>query len=250
MSKETAVLGEAQTDEGQTEGAEAASGAAADASAQTSAAGAASDAKAKTTETAKATETDADKAFQAKLDEAIKARDAKAEGEKKTAAEKAKADYEKAWGSFKPEGKRDEETLKEFTALAKEAGLKPEQATKFLALSDKLDAARAKANAAALDEEAQGWVKALRADKEFGGAKYTETLKLANKVYEEVADAETTKFLTETKLNLHPGLLKMFARLGARMKGDTIAGTLGTSTGTPSREDQLKKLYPSMFPKS
>lgn len=185
---------------------------------------------------------------------------AKADGEAKVAAEKKSADESKAaldksWGDYKfkaPEGaKRDEAQVKQLSELARAEGLKPETAQKFLDLYDGVRGAEQKAADEALKAETESWDKSWAGDKDFGGEKTEATNKAANKAFEKYADADTLKFLKSTGLHKYPGLVKAFARIGAALKDDSIAGA-AESAGAGAADEQraLQTLYPTMFKKA
>lgn len=240
-TSQTGALGDTQTSNTQTSNA---SGAAADAVRPGEG----------TAPAAAAAETPEQKAaFEAKVTEAIKARDEKSSLETKTKTEAEAKVLEKQWGEAKfkaAEGiQRSEDGLKEFSKVARELGLKPDGAQKLLDLADKLELAGAKsrteatqkAQAEALAAETEGWKKDLRADKEFGGAKFEQTMKEADKAFEKFCTPDVKKFLDETGLSYHPGIIKAFARVGAAMRNDTINLPAG---GAPkSAEAALARLY-------
>ena len=192
----------------------------------------------------------ADKAAADKLAADTKAADeakaAKTADEKKLAD--AKAADDKLWADHKFKGEGlDEATLKEFTPLARELGLKPEQAQKLVDFQLKADAARTKANITALETERAEWAKSLKADKDIGGAKFDATLRVANKAFEKFVDPETKAFLLGAGLDVHPGLVKVFHKIGLAMADDSISGgTPGNGASKPSAQAQLNALYPSM----
>ena len=183
-----------------------------------------------------------------------KALEAKQADEKKA----AEAEFEKSWTDFKPklpEGVTlDEASLKEFTPLAKELGLKPEQAQKLVDLQVKTAAARQASETKARDDglktERDGWLKDLKADKDLGGTKWDDTLRVANKAFEKFADPALRQFLQATGLDAHPGLVRSFHKIGLALKDDSIAGSSSTGAGAPSAEAINAQLYPSMQPKS
>jgi hypothetical protein len=196
----------------------------------------------------------------AKTDEAAKvkaAEDAKVAEAKK--AEEAKA-LEKAWAEFKPKlpdgVALDEAIGKELVAAARESGLKPEQAQKFVDLHVKARAAEAKQGQESLQKEVDGWIAASKADKEFAQAKFEgaktpieAVTKIAQRAFDKFATPELLNYLRATGLNANTEFLRAFYRVGLAMQNDSISGT-APGGSAPTEESALKTLYPSMFPKS
>jgi hypothetical protein len=180
------------------------------------------------------------------------------DGAKKDAAAEASAAKptgEPAADDFKltlPDGfHADEATLSEFKSIAKESGLKPETAQKFIDLQTKLESARVAQVDAQWKTQQSTWEAALKADKEVGGANLEQSKAFAKRAVDAAGGEELRATLRELGLSNHPGLAKAFVKLGKSLAEDTIAGTAGASP-TPGNNDDafLRAQYPSMFPKS
>lgn len=206
---------------------------------------------------AKATDAKVEKpVVDAKAAEAAKvAGEAKANADK-AAAEKAEAEkLDKAAAALAlklPEGvDAKDPTVAEFKKLAAKAGLDSAKAQGLYDLHAKaLSAAQKAGTDASVAEIAttrKEWVSQLKADKEYGGAKFPETQALLKKVMTRYApDAETLEFLNSGPGD-HPGLVKLIARIGRDLAEDTVAKstTAGKPNGAASAEERLRKAYPN-----
>lgn len=139
-----------------------------------------------------------------------------------------------------PEGvELDKALADEFTPLAKEAGLKPEQAQKMVDLYAKAQQKQAEAYA-----EAQAkWVDEVKGDKEIGGEKLPETLANAKRALDFIGDPALKELLNSTGFGNHPVLVRAFNKIGKQLAPDNfVGGQRGPSGG----EDPAKTLFPSM----
>lgn len=165
-------------------------------------------------DTGKAADKDADKADADKKDE-------DKDGEKD---ENEKGAPEKYEDFTLPEGyKINPATMDKFSTLAKEMDLPQAQAQKFLDLAASQVVDAAAAQEAAFNEVRTGWVNELKADKEFGGAKFDTTIEAANKAYARFGSAELVEFL-DKGYGDNPALVKAFARINAAISEDTTEG--------------------------
>lgn len=200
----------------------------------------------------------------APADEAAKAADEKAIADKAKADEEAKATEakkaeakaaaDKAWAEFKPKlpagYELNEKEWGEFSAQAKEMGITPEQAQKFVEFDAKREAARAQASVTKLDTERQGWLKDTSKRLSEAKVDVTQATKTANRALEKYAPKGFVEFLKGTGFDAHPGLFEFIQNVGAAMADDSISGAMpGNGAGAPSQEAQLRALYPTMFPK-
>lgn len=132
------------------------------------------------------------------------------------------------------------------TALAKAAGLTKEAAQK---LFDADAAGIAENEAAVIREMAQARtdnIATLKADAEFGGAKYTESLTRADQALA-VLDpkGELMAELKANGLEHHPLLVRTFMRAGRMMaEGTTLVQPQGQPASTKAAS--LSELYPTM----
>ena len=120
----------------------------------------------------------------------------------------------------------NKETAEQLNGLAGELNLSQRGADRLMAIAvehtkqiqTKLEQAYTQANEAKI----QSYKEALTGDKEIGGAKLDDTLKVANVAYEKFASQEVQKVLNETGLSFHPEVVKMFHTIGKQMKNDEI----------------------------
>lgn len=117
-----------------------------------------------------------------------------------------------------------------FETLAKEVKLTNEQAQKFV----EIDLARRNAERDASVAERKAWIEQGKSDKEFGGAKYEETLGLAQAGLSKFADAHAVGLVEATGLGDHPAFLRMFSKIAKAFGEDKTAGVTST-TGAPER---------------
>lgn len=138
-----------------------------------------------------------------------------------------------------PEGiSLDEAAAKEFTDIAKEAGLSAEQAQKFADVVAKMAQRQAEQHAALV----ASWADNARADKEFGGDKFSENLAVAKTALDKFASPELKAFLDATGFGNHPELIRAFYWAGKAISEDGF--TRGSAASTEG--DPAKKLFPSM----
>lgn len=126
------------------------------------------------------------------------------------------------YGDFDlPEGVTvtEPEKLAEFKGLFKEMGLNKDQAQKLVTM----EANRVKAQQEAFKETRKAWVAELKADKEFGGDKFSVTLKDAQMAIRRFdPDGSALKVLGATGLADNPALVKLLARMNRAISEDTI----------------------------
>ncbi len=70
-----------------------------------------------------------------------------------------------------------------------------------------------------------------RALKAEWGQAYDQNLELAKRGLAHYADADTIKYLEESRLGDHPGLVKLFAKLGGALAEDGLLGRAGAGSG-------------------
>jgi hypothetical protein len=175
------------------------------------------------------------------------------EGTKPDASEgaQAKADTTPADIEVKlPEGvEADPDLMSALKSVAKEAGLKGEYAQK---LADAYVAAQSKAQESARvawEARKTEWVDTVKKDAELGGAKFAETVTVANRALAKYGTPELRQLLQDSGLNSHPEVARLFARVGRTLMEDSIAGTsnVGTGSNANSEESVLRSLFPSSY---
>ena len=157
--------------------------------------------------------------------------------------DKALADKLAAFEVKLPEGfEPDVETLKTFKTTAIEAGIKPEQAQKFLELHATVLRAVEKKSVERMEAQEKAWVESVKADKEIGGADFKKNLATAGRAVRLFGGDPLRKLLDETGLGNHPELVRAFFRAGKAIAEDTVAGSIG---GGGPKVDPLQEMYPN-----
>lgn len=146
-----------------------------------------------------------------------------------------------------PEGvEADQDLIEAFKPLAKEFGLDSAKAQKLVDLyANAMKGANEKADAA-WNEQKQAWREEASKDKEIGGEKFTENVKLARTAIAKFGGDGLKKALNDLGIGNHPEIIRFAARIGRAISEDsvTIAGTR-PSTATDA-ESKLRAAYPSM----
>lgn len=165
----------------------------------------------------------------AEAEAALKPNETPEEKSAREAAEKAKADaVPEAYADYTvPEGLTlDPAMLADANAVFKELGLSQEKAQKLIDLQTKYalgqDGARAEALKTALDKQSQDWTNEIKADPEFGGAKFDSTVATAVKAMQAFGDPQLRQLLNESGIGNNPSMVKLFARIGSAIGEDKI----------------------------
>lgn len=148
-----------------------------------------------------------------------------------------------------PEGvQADKALLDNFKAWAKELKVGSEGAQKLADIYVKAQEANAQAADAAFAAQVKEWEAAVKADADFGGARFEASKALAAKTMAKFGGPELVEMLETSKLGSHPLFFKFFAAVGKAVGEDSIGGTTG---GTPAQsrtdEDMQKLWYPKTF---
>jgi hypothetical protein len=157
-----------------------------------------------------------------------------------------------------PEGlELDAETkgkIESFSETAREMGLSQAQ---YQALIE-YDINRAQQlNEAAVDswnQRVDGWKQGAKTDKEIGGERLPETLKVAQSAIKQFGDPELQALLKSPStdnpnglaIGNHPAVLRFLNRVGRAIADPTLL----QGDAAPQTEGTLKRMYPSMFDKS
>jgi hypothetical protein len=121
-----------------------------------------------------------------------------------------------------PEGHTlDEAVLKSFAESAKEAGLSNDAAQKVIDKVAPVIAARQLESIVAVHKQ---WVEASTSDKEFGGAKLSESLATAKKAVEAFGTPELSRILNESGFGNHPEIIRFLFRTGRAIGVDKFVG--------------------------
>ena len=141
----------------------------------------------------------------------------------------------------------DENLLKEFNELAGKYNLSQKSANELMSMAVKLTqymgANYSKTMAEQQRQKIENYKQNLIYDREIGGCNFERTLNTANIAYTQFADNDVQALLSETGLNCHPKIVKMFYNIGKRMQNDSIYGVGIAAAPKENREDIL---YPNM----
>lgn len=146
-----------------------------------------------------------------------------------------------------PEGvKADEGVLTKFKEVAGKVGLKSEGAQQLLELYTGLQKeAETKAVAdaeTAFKAQLDTWTKAVKADKDLGGANFDGTLKAAQKAVTKFdSSGELRQIFEVTGLGSHPAVVRAFAAIGKALAEDSVAG--GGSSGGAVKKDLADTMF-------
>lgn len=150
-----------------------------------------------------------------------------------------------------PEGvEADAALLDVFKTKAKELGLDSAKAQGLLDVYVQAQAVASEKAATAEAQRAEAWAAEVKADKEFGGARLTESTAAARKAVAWAGGDALRQTLDEMGVGNNPVLFRAFARIGKALSEDSLA-TAGTREAPQSKnpEDVMRALYPTMFPK-
>lgn len=141
----------------------------------------------------------------------------------------------------------DEKLLNEFNELAGKYNLSQKSANELMSMAVKLTKLMGENYSKTMAEQNRqkinNYKQLLNTDREIGGANLLKTMSTANLAYSEFADDEVQKILTETGLNCHPQVVKMFYNIGKRMQNDSL---YGVNSGAVLKENREDILFPTM----
>jgi hypothetical protein len=144
--------------------------------------------------------------------------------------------------------------IEAFAEQAKEMGLTQKQYQSLI----EYDLNRAQQlNEAAVDswnQRVDGWKQGAKTDKEIGGERLPETLKVAQNAIKQFGDPELQALLKSPStdnpnglaIGNHPAVLRFLNRVGKAIADPTLL----QGDAAPQTEGTLKRMYPSMFDKS
>ena len=104
------------------------------------------------------------------------------------------------------------------------------------------------------DRQGDGWRQSAKTDKEIGGEKFAENLKVAEGAIKQFGDADMRALLKSPSpenpnglaIGNHPAMLRFLNRVGKAIADPTLL----QGDAAPQTEGTLKRMYPSMFDKS
>lgn len=133
--------------------------------------------------------------------------------------------------------------LDEFTTFAKDLGLTQEGAQKFVEREIKIQTGMHADAVKQVTEQATAWESELRKDADLGGAKYDQTLALANTALTKLGSPALQEMLTKTPFGKHPEVVRFLAKIGGTLAQD---GFVPAGRETTASDDGLRKMYPTM----
>ena len=141
----------------------------------------------------------------------------------------------------------DEEMLNEFNELAGKYNLSQKSANELMSMAVRLTKLTgenySKTIADKQRQQIEEYKHNLINDREIGGSAFERTMKTANIAYRQFADEEVQTLLSQTGLNCHPKVVKMFYNIGKLMQNDSIRGNGAGAVHKENREDIL---FPTM----
>lgn len=144
-----------------------------------------------------------------------------------------------------PEGKTyDPEMLSAYEKVARSENMSQEAAQRVL---DGVASAFADRQLALIETTKTAWADSAKADKEFGGAKFSENLAVAKKALDTFGTPELRSLLKESGLGNHPELIRAFYRAGQAISEDRVVrgAQQGGKPAPKGFADYANNLYPS-----
>lgn len=139
-----------------------------------------------------------------------------------------------------PEGSEvDKAKLEEFTPLAKELNLSQDNAQKLVDYYVKTLENEFKTQEAGFEERTEKWLDEAKKDKEYGGSKFSENLKIANSPLTKFFSPSALQALAETGLNRHPEIIRGFFKIGKAIGEDSLVTGKQSNTGRLSDGEVL-----------
>lgn len=127
-----------------------------------------------------------------------------------------------------------EGALKGMNEMCKAAKLSEEQGKAVMAYMHGNYTTAMQNQQTAMQDQAKQWIDDFRADKEFGGDKFDASLADARKALATFdAGGTVSKMLIETGYGNNPDVLRIFARVGAALGEDKLAGNGGGAAEKP-----------------
>lgn len=147
-----------------------------------------------------------------------------------------------------PEGvELDDTLLGEFTPLAKELKLTQEQAQKLIDLQAKSVQQMSEQMSERMESEhltrVKEWADKARADEEFGGARFAESINGAKSALKKFGTPELETLLNETGFGNHPEVIRVFHKISKLVSEDAV---IASGQGGAKPQDPAKLLYPNM----
>lgn len=146
-------------------------------------------------------------------------------------------------------GKLDPSAVERTTATVAKLGLSNEHAQSVLEhVNGEVAAHEQRLIAEAQHTRTVTWVEQVKADPEIGGANFDATVQSVALAKERYLDAEFAKVLTDTGLGNHPGMMKLFNKIGRSMADGALIAP-GPGDGSVERKSTADVMYPDMAKK-
>lgn len=125
--------------------------------------------------------------------------------------------------------------------LLKELNLSQEQAQKLVSAHAEHVQGLLNGLGEKFQETTTAWLEEAKTDKEIGGDKYDESVRVANRAIDVYGNDKLREVLETSGLGNHPELIRAFAKAGAAVSEDTIR-----QSGNPGGEEKTlaQRLYP------
>ena len=136
-------------------------------------------------------------------------------------------------------GELDQAAVKDFRPIAKELGLKPDAMQKLVGFY----ASRQAQNVEQFTQAQAAWTAEIKADKEYGGANFDESMRFAKATMDHIGDPALVNFLNTSGLGNHPVFFKAFAKIGKTFAPDKPPAGGRTPSGEVSTADAF---FPTM----
>jgi len=141
-----------------------------------------------------------------------------------------------------PEGvKLDTELLGQATPLFKELGLSQEQAQKLIDFQAANVSKAQQAQQEAFTNLIDKWQTEAKADKEFGGEKFEESVGIARLAVEKFGTPAFKQLMEDHGVGNHPEMIRFMLNIGRTLKEDVPGATGGAVSG---KTDRVSILYP------
>lgn len=141
-----------------------------------------------------------------------------------------------------PEGLTlDETALADANPIFKELGLSQEKAQKVVDLYAKQVQAGSQTQIDNFNQLVSDWGEQSKNDKEFGGDKFEENVKVAHSAIAKYGTPELKQLLNDHGVGSHPEVVRFMVRVGHTLKED-VPGSSGANTSAAS--DRVDILYP------
>lgn len=142
-----------------------------------------------------------------------------------------------------PEGiEVDAELLSEFEPVFKELKLTQEQAQKLVDIQAKQVEAGRQSQVDAFNQLMQDWSEQSKSDKEFGGDKFGENVKIAQSAVNQFGTPELKQLLEEHGVGNHPEVIRFMYKVG-KLTQEDVPGNTGQQS-SPAL-DRVSMLYPN-----